>query len=289
MKNRNDCKIVEDLLPAYIDSLLSEESKTFVEEHLKTCETCQKSYQGMTSTIQKEEIQNTENIKIIKKYKRKIKILKVLVALFILAILVFFLSHISSQYLIVKNALVRNVNYSNACGNFRMEEYEESIEKNSEHVTTYFAENKMKKVKGNEVLEYWEGNEHYYIDSKNKTYSIKKENILENNNINIPILVLPEMENLIDDKGIHTISILGFLFDSNITIQKEAFRAKEYYVIKDTQKGIKIFLDKDTFFAERVVESPQHTTEYRTLTSSVSWYEVTKPDLSSYTLVENEM
>ena len=71
MKNKNICKIVEDLLPAYIDALLSEESKKLVEEHLETCETCQKAYSQMTSDIQKEVIQNTENVKTIKKYRRK--------------------------------------------------------------------------------------------------------------------------------------------------------------------------------------------------------------------------
>ena len=84
MKNKNICKIVEDLLPAYIDALLSEESKKLVEEHLETCETCQKAYSQMTSDIQKEVIQNTENVKTIKKYRRKIKILKLFVILCIL-------------------------------------------------------------------------------------------------------------------------------------------------------------------------------------------------------------
>ena len=288
MENKKDCKIVEDLLPAYIDNLLSEESKTFVENHLKTCEACQKAYTEMTSEIQKEEIQNTENIKIIKKYKRKIKTLKVFVILAILILLATVFGVVGFRYSVVKNALLRNINYD-VCGNFRIEEYEESIERYEYHTTTYFAESKMKKVKGNDVLEYWEGNDHYYINPENKTYFIKNENIHENDCINIPILVLPEMENLINENRTSPISILKFIFEPNITIQKEAFRAKEYYVIKDIQKGIKVYLDQDTFFAERIVESSNKCTEYRTLTSSVGWREVTKPDLSGYTLVENEI
>ncbi len=288
MENKKDCKIIIDLLPAYIDNLLSEESKNLVENHLKTCETCQKTYSEMTSEIQKEDIQNTENIKIIKKYKRKIKILKTLIVVAILVVLVIGLSILGFRYSIVKNALLRNIHYD-VGGNFRIEEYEDSIERYEYHITTYFAKDKMKKVKGNQVLEYWEDNEHYYIDEENKTYFIKNENIYENNTIHIPILVLPEMENLVDEKGINSLSILKFLLDSNITIQKEGFRAKEYYIIKDMQKGIKVYFDKDTFFAERVVKSSNETTEYRTLTSSVGWREVTKPDLSSYTLVESEM
>lgn len=288
MENKKDCKIIEDLLPTYIDNLLSEESKKFVENHLKTCTNCKNTYDKMTSDIHKEEIQNTENVKIIKKYKIKINILKTFVISIILIILAIFISNILFRYSIVKNALIRNINYD-VSGNFRIEEYEESIERNEYHITTYFAENKMKKVKGNETLEYWEGNEHYYLDNDNKTYFIKNEDIQQHNRINIPILVLPKMESLVKEETIQPISILEFILQSNITIQKESFRAKEYYVIKDIQNGIKIYLDKDTFFAERIVTTSTNSTEYRILTSSVSWREVIKPDLSNYTLIENEL
>lgn len=41
MKNKKECKIVEDLLFGYKDESLNSESKKFVEEHLKNCGTCQ--------------------------------------------------------------------------------------------------------------------------------------------------------------------------------------------------------------------------------------------------------
>ena len=37
----NNCDIVKDLLPLYKENLLSEESKTFVEDHLKSCTDCE--------------------------------------------------------------------------------------------------------------------------------------------------------------------------------------------------------------------------------------------------------
>lgn len=37
-----NCKIVEDLLPLYVDNVCSEQSKQAVEEHLKECENCRK-------------------------------------------------------------------------------------------------------------------------------------------------------------------------------------------------------------------------------------------------------
>lgn len=38
----NDCEIVKDLLPLYVEELLSAESRTLVAEHLSECEDCRK-------------------------------------------------------------------------------------------------------------------------------------------------------------------------------------------------------------------------------------------------------
>ena len=37
---KNECDIVKDLLPNYIENQISETSKNFVEEHIKTCKDC---------------------------------------------------------------------------------------------------------------------------------------------------------------------------------------------------------------------------------------------------------
>lgn len=283
---KKDCKIVQDLLPAYIDNVLSEETKLYVEEHLKSCDECKKVYDEMNFDLQKEDVKNTEIVKTIKKYKRKIVTLKVFVIIVILAIIITITSIIGFRFYVVKNALIKNINYD-VSGNFRIEEYEESIERYDIHTTTYYGEGKMKKVRGDEVLEYWEGSEHYYIDNENKTYYIVNENISENDDIYIPILVVEGMEKLIKDNQISNIEILKFILNKDVTIQKEGFRAKEYYVIKNMLKGERVYFDKDTFWADKVeTRSAFGTKEYRVLTSSVSWYEVTKPDLTNYTLVE---
>ena len=283
---KKDCKIVQDLLPAYIDNVLSEETKLYVEEHLKSCDECKKVYDEMNFDLQKEDVKNTEIVKTIKKYKRKIVTLKVFVIIVILAIIITITSIIGFRFYVVKNTLIKNINYD-VSGNFRIEEYEESIERYDIHTTTYYGEGKMKKVRGDEVLEYWEGSEHYYIDNENKTYYIVNENISENDDIYIPILVVEGMEKLIKDNQISNIEILKFILNKDVTIQKEGFRAKEYYVIKNMLNGERVYFDKDTFWADKVeTRSAFGTKEYRVLTSSVSWYEVIKPDLTNYTLVE---
>lgn len=36
----NNCAIVRDLFPSYIDGLCSKESKDYIEQHIKSCESC---------------------------------------------------------------------------------------------------------------------------------------------------------------------------------------------------------------------------------------------------------
>ena len=45
MKNQKQCKIVQDLLPTYIEDLTSEETNQYIEEHIKTVMIVNKLYQ----------------------------------------------------------------------------------------------------------------------------------------------------------------------------------------------------------------------------------------------------
>lgn len=44
---RFPCKLIQDLLPLYIDGICSEDSRTAVEAHLEECEKCKKYYEAM--------------------------------------------------------------------------------------------------------------------------------------------------------------------------------------------------------------------------------------------------
>lgn len=41
------CDVIQDLMPSYIDGILSEDSKVLVDEHMKTCQECRKMYEIM--------------------------------------------------------------------------------------------------------------------------------------------------------------------------------------------------------------------------------------------------
>ena len=46
---KNECNIVRDILPLYVEDMVSEETAKFVKEHLVECENCREYYEGMKS------------------------------------------------------------------------------------------------------------------------------------------------------------------------------------------------------------------------------------------------
>ena len=47
MKERKECKIIQDLLPNYVEKLTNEETNTYIAEHLSQCEDCKKISDSM--------------------------------------------------------------------------------------------------------------------------------------------------------------------------------------------------------------------------------------------------
>ena len=72
-----ECSIVKDLLPLYIEDMVSEETALFIEEHLQTCSKCKELLNKMKGT--NEEVVNNDKSKItddgtvIKNVKSKLK------------------------------------------------------------------------------------------------------------------------------------------------------------------------------------------------------------------------
>ena len=61
MINKNqECDIVSDLLPLYMERQTGEESNEFIREHLKHCEECRKNLQFMEASF--EELMQDENV-----------------------------------------------------------------------------------------------------------------------------------------------------------------------------------------------------------------------------------
>lgn len=47
---KNECSIIRDILPLYIENMVGSDTISFVEEHLENCPSCQKSLDGMKNS-----------------------------------------------------------------------------------------------------------------------------------------------------------------------------------------------------------------------------------------------
>lgn len=41
---RNECNIIRDLLPLYVENMVSDDTASFVAEHMESCPACQKEF-----------------------------------------------------------------------------------------------------------------------------------------------------------------------------------------------------------------------------------------------------
>ncbi len=90
MKEKRNCKIVQDLLPNYIENLTNEETNMYIEEHLQECTECKKVLENMQKEFNvKNSKRDEREVKYIKKFSHKMKLLKlILFALVIIYMMV---------------------------------------------------------------------------------------------------------------------------------------------------------------------------------------------------------
>ncbi|MBR3823869.1 MAG: zf-HC2 domain-containing protein [Lachnospiraceae bacterium] len=85
-----NCDITKDLLPLYVDDVLSRESKNAVEEHLQHCPQCRKIAEGLNASLPNvQALPDTENhffIQMQKKF-RKLSLMRILLAILIVIII----------------------------------------------------------------------------------------------------------------------------------------------------------------------------------------------------------
>ncbi len=77
------CKIVQDLLPLYIDEVVSQDTKEMVDEHLQHCEECKKEYETMKLDLYIPEENKDSLFRTIRKKWRKKKVMTSIVSIFV--------------------------------------------------------------------------------------------------------------------------------------------------------------------------------------------------------------
>lgn len=90
MKNKRECKIIQDLLPSYVEDLLSTETKEYVEKHIQECVECKDILNNMQDTIKENDDRvKQKEVNYLKKFKNKMNVLKtILLIVFVVVLLV---------------------------------------------------------------------------------------------------------------------------------------------------------------------------------------------------------
>ena len=89
MQGKKVCKIVQDLLPNYIEKLTSDETNEYIEEHLKECAECTSVLNDMQKNIETKNIKMDEReVKYIKKYNKKFNIIRNILIIIVLLIII---------------------------------------------------------------------------------------------------------------------------------------------------------------------------------------------------------
>lgn len=109
--NKKDCKIIQELLPNYVENLTNDEVMKYVEDHLKDCKECKKICEDMGKDFYKKETIEKESINYLKKHKKKLRILQTIIFI----IIVLYLISISRKLIIITSIenKAENQNFNN--------------------------------------------------------------------------------------------------------------------------------------------------------------------------------
>ena len=274
--DKKDCKIVQDLLPNYIEKLTSSETNEYVERHISECKNCKKVLDIMQNEF--DESEKKENIKInyLKKYKRKTTILKTTILIIAIIILVFFGVKVN-QWRIICKLYDKNMNYE--IGNNYRITYRDG---NTGETTYNIYKDGIKYSKLKDICYIWEDeNSKYMINPIDKTYLILDKNsppiINYSSTIKLGTYQLFNGEN-------SKLDLFKLVLFTGINIHEEAYGEHKCYVI--LFNGEKIWVDKDTLLILRD-DFNGKTTEYTIEAGVVKAEDVKLPDLLEYKKLEN--
>ena len=129
---KNECDIVKDLIFSYKDGVLSKTSKEFVEEHLKTCESCNNTLEEIKQ--EEKEIKQDKEIDAFKGVRKKItkKNIIISISLIILLIIIVFSLLVFKNYNELASTMV--VYLQDDITEEQLEDIKEIIIQNAENV-----------------------------------------------------------------------------------------------------------------------------------------------------------
>lgn len=277
--NEKECKLVQDLLPNYMEKLTGEESNKIIEAHLKECSECSKILEIMQNDIGlKSKEQCRKETKYIKKYSSRLKILRFL-GLILLIIILTFVINTTRKYIILNDL------YNKA------KIYEIKEDADNYHIIQIG----IKKGIISYVEEYTKEDKrirYYSSYSNNEKASLKREIFYEDAKESF------ELKENGEDKTKENITSIGKLIVQNTDmtldnsfsaamyseVEKIKFRNKECYLVR--QYLWEYIIEADTGILLRIVseyEDEAIIQEYYKEIGNVQDSDVTRPDTTGYT------
>ncbi|MBO5397771.1 MAG: zf-HC2 domain-containing protein [Clostridia bacterium] len=123
MNNKEKCKIVQDLLPNYVEKLTSDTTNTFIEKHLKECIECNDILDNMKKDFEKQTNNVEKEINYAKKYNTRFKKMKYTLLIVIYALIFIIIAFFTRNFIVFKS--IAN----------KMEDY---LKSNNYYIRTYY-------------------------------------------------------------------------------------------------------------------------------------------------------
>ena len=148
MKQNLDCRIVEDLLPNYIEELTNEETNKAVDEHLDSCQECSRMLETMKAEISDRQAAPEKEFKFLKKMKRS-RIIAAVSCILIAVSLAYLIYASEFTYTNDKNALSTAITeYSSQSGHSVDDAYVLETKEREGVLIAFFRDNSNPEVYG---------------------------------------------------------------------------------------------------------------------------------------------
>lgn len=255
MKEKRTCKIVQDLLPNYIEKLTDEETNKYIEEHINQCEECKNILENMKKGLKQNKTEtNKKKITFMKKYKNKLRILRIIILIIFLTILLTFIVTTARKMIIISDLCAKaqkcenstnfHMTYSHYCEGEYVKEEIFILDDKIKLIDTYINDEEMTKVISIGTRDYNTPNKtdnnayaiHTYYQSGDQKIAVLKD------------YIYGEMKpyNMFNTKNIWDL----FKRSVNISIKEKTIRGKKCYYIEnfqpiDSSKREGVYVDKE--------------------------------------------
>lgn len=317
MEEKKECNIVQDLFPSYIEKLTDEKTNEFVEEHIKSCDSCSEKLEYMQNNIEIDSPKKEDKeVKFLKKYKTKLRIFQYIV----LVILLSFVFVVGRRYIILTNLenKARNtINENNyyiktVSQSVRMYIWESSFSPNPKdsitnasriEISEEYYKNGTKlshsyyyqlNDKGDEISQISLDGETYFRNNRivihiprNALKKYEKDNSLSKNKpAQISLSLSTHSNGLITPVTESLSERLSKAFTSEI--KKIKFAGRNCYVIKIANGAIENYIDVETGLRIKTINNEyNYSKEYYYSFGTVTDADVEEPDLSEYVVLDN--